>query len=156
MNGILLAGRSFIACRMAPTFSRSSFAGVAAGIADFGSFSGADCRGGPARRSVGASPASWVGLSTGVAAVGLAGTSCVEAPTSTGAASSSSVRFSALSIADIAAETGSVAEFCFAIASLHRRRSFEMTGARAKRFPGLAAAEPNALINHVAVYRPGS
>jgi hypothetical protein len=32
------------------------------------------------------------------------------------ATSSSSVRFKALSIADIAAETGSVAEFCFTIA----------------------------------------
>jgi hypothetical protein len=49
----------------------------------------------------------------------------VGALESTRAASSSSVRFKALSIADIAAETGSVAGFCFTIASLHRRRSFE-------------------------------
>jgi hypothetical protein len=67
-----------------------------------------------------------VGLRTGVATVGLAGMSWgVGALESTRAASSSSVRFKALSIADIAAETGSVAGFCFTIASLHRRRSFE-------------------------------
>jgi hypothetical protein len=146
MKGVRLAGRSFIACRIAPTFSRSSFAGVAAGIADFGSFSGGAGEGEPARRSVGASPPSWVGLRTGVAAVGFAGTSWgEEALTSASEASSSSVRLRALSIADIAAETGSVAEFCFTIASLHRRRSFKTTGTRAKRFPGQAAAEPNAL-----------
>ena len=37
MNGVRLGGRAFIACKTAPTFSRSSFAGVAAGIAGFGS-----------------------------------------------------------------------------------------------------------------------
>jgi hypothetical protein len=35
------------------------------------------------------------------------------------------VRLRALSIADIAAETGSVAGFCFAIASLHPGRSLK-------------------------------
>ena len=50
---------------------------------------------------------------------------CAALSLGAAAGASSSVRFSALSIADIAAETGSVAEFCFAIvsASLHRRRS---------------------------------
>jgi hypothetical protein len=125
MNGVRLAGRAFIACKTAPTFSRSSLAGVAAEIAGLGSLSGAPCRDGPARRSVGASPASGLGFRTGAAVVALAGMSWDEEALSSAASptSSSSVRFKALSIADIAAETGSVAGLCFAIASLHPRRS---------------------------------
>jgi hypothetical protein len=120
---------------------------VGAGIAGFGSFSGADGCEGLARRSVGASPAGWLGLRTGVAAVGFAGTSWGgKALTSARTASSSSVRFNALSIADIAAETGSAAGFCFTMRPPHSTGADRrMIGTRAKRFPGFAAAEPNAL-----------
>ena len=46
MKGVRLAGRAFIACRTAPTSSRSSLAGVAAGIgAGFGSRSEAPLQG---------------------------------------------------------------------------------------------------------------
>jgi hypothetical protein len=127
MYGVRLAGRAFIACRMAPTVSRSSFAGAVVGIADFASLSGALAADeGPGRSRVEASAGSGLGLRTGVAVVAFAGTSWGEA-LSTETAPSSSVRFSALSIADIAAETGSVAGFCFAIvcASLHPGRSPE-------------------------------
>src|SRR5271165_6562331 len=127
MYGVRLAGRAFIACRMAPTVSRSSFAGAVVGIADFASLSGALAADeGPGRSRVEASAGSGLGLRTGVAVVAFAGTSWGGEALSTETAPSSSVRFSALSIADIAAETGSVAGFCFAIvcASLHRRRSF--------------------------------
>src|SRR5271166_6960451 len=154
MNGVRLGGRGFSACRMAPTVSRSSFAGAEVGIDGFASLSGAlVADDGPGRSRAEASAGSGLGLSTGVAVVAFAGTSCGEW-LSTVTASSSSVRFSALSIADIAAETGSVAGFCFAIlsASLHRRRSLEQPTAA----PSASAGWPNETpqINHVAVYPP--
>jgi hypothetical protein len=125
---VRLAGRAFIACKIAPTVSRSSFAGGAAGNVGLASASGAAAIGGGPGRSSGAlSVAVALGLRTGVAVGGLAGASWGWAPVAPDAStvSSSSVRFKALSIADIAAETGSGAEFCFAIvsASLYRRRS---------------------------------
>ena len=120
-NGVGLGGRAFIACRMAPTVSRSSLAGGLAGSAGLVSSSFAAGGGGALGRSSGVGSADIaLGLRTGGAGTGFAGGiggagACFPA----GAASrtSSSVRLSALSIADIAAEIGSVAEFCFAMLS---------------------------------------
>ena len=125
-----LAGRVFKAWRMAPTVSRSSLAGGAAESDGFASVSlGADASGVELGRSSGAASAlGAAGLSTGVANAGFAAEmGAVTSGLSFVARLSSSVRFNALSIADIAAETGSGAEFCFAIvsASFYRRRSLE-------------------------------
>ena len=144
---------------MAPTFSRSSLAGVGAGIAGFGSFSGRIGGGGPARRSVGASPASCARLENGRCGrrlrwnelgrggIGVRQGGLVVA-----------CRFKALSIADIAAETGSVAGFCFTIASASLvgadRRNDRHTR---QAFPRARRGRTKRLrINHVAVYRRAS
>jgi hypothetical protein len=132
---------------MAPTVSRSSFAGAEVGIAGFVSLSEALAGDeGPGRSRVEASAASWLGLRTGDAAVAFAGKSWGGDALSTVTASSSSVRFRALSIADIAAETGSVAGFCFAIvcASLQPRRSPKRP-TRTPNVSRLLLAEPNAV-----------
>jgi len=62
-------------------------------------------------------------------------------------ATSSSVRFKALSIADIAAETGSGAGFCFAIVvRLTPSASIaQPSDQAAKRFRRLASADKNAV-----------
>jgi hypothetical protein len=110
------------------------------------------------RSKGGESPDGAAGLSTGVTIMGFA--------TETGAATdkpspvvklSSSVRFNALSIADIATETGSGAEFCFAIVSASLLSAVDRQGStNANSFPGVAPTGGNAPINHVAVYRRAS
>ena len=120
-NGVRLGGVAFIACRIAPTVSRSSLAGGLDGSVGLGSPSFvAACGDAPGRNSGVGSGGVTLGFRTGVAAAGLAGANGgVGAGFAAGplGRTSSSVRFSALSIADIAAEIGSVAEFCFAMIS---------------------------------------
>ncbi len=132
MKGVRLGGRAFIACRIAPTDSRSSLAGGLEGRAALGSPSFVvDWASVLARNSGVGSVGVALGFRTGVAAAGLAGANGGVGAGLAGANGgvgagfppgalvrrSSSVRFSALSIADIAAEIGSVAEFCFAMIS---------------------------------------
>ncbi len=112
-----------MACKTAPTVSRSSFAGAVVGIAGLASASGdAAVAEGWLGRSSGAASAGALGLRIGDPAAGFAGALVAgrEGPWPWDSASvSSSVRFNALSIADIAAETGSGVEFCFAICPPH-------------------------------------
>jgi hypothetical protein len=129
MNGVRLDGRAFIACKTAPTDSRSSFAGDATGIDGFDSVSAAPARADVLGRRSGAVASAGGGfepvLRTGAAIAGFAGVSggdCAAFSPGASEAASSSVKFKALSIADIAAETGSGAEYCFAMTSASFRR----------------------------------
>src|SRR5262249_21929493 len=132
----------------------SSLAGAPAEIVGFDSPSGAlAAEEGPGRSKVEASGGTGLGFRTGVA-IAFAGASA-GGELSTVTDSSSSVRFNALSIADIAAETGSVAGFCFAIAwvPLHRRRPPNSRPARPTSGSTALGRTNRPRINHVAVYR---
>src|SRR3974390_3547607 len=136
---------------MAPTVSRSSLAGAVAAIVGLASASGG-CGGADKGRSKGAvSAAGALGLRIGPDALAFAGSAWEAGGAASWAAESSvssSVRLRALSIADIAAETGSVAGFCFAImtASLDWRRSQTIDGrANASPRPGFEPTETHAL-----------
>ncbi len=154
MNGVRLGGRTFIACRIAPTVSRSSLAGGLGAIVGLAS-SAPD---GPGRNSGAGSAGGMPGLRTGPAAAGFGGASGgTGAAPSAEARASLSPRFNALSIADMAAETGSFAECCFAMsASFLRRRSGDRPRADALPRPDPRSRGETQLINHVAVYRPAS
>ncbi len=118
MKGVLLAGRVFIACRITPTVSRSSLAGGVDAIVGFRSPSFIGDEGGKAGRNSGAgSPEAALGFRNGDGAADFADAIGGISVAFSAAEMSSSPRFSALSIADIAAEIGSVAEFCFAMMS---------------------------------------